>query len=138
MNGWTLVLKKLSGREKRKKSYCIQLKFSRVNGGPLLQQQGEQLINVLKNMNDYLIKHREKMKRMKMTQESLNPVKLIQFLKQEHQNQISKIWMKMKRRCLLKQESDWLIHKEKKQKEEQEKNIFNKQEDLLYYKSKEK
>lgn len=99
INGWIHLLKKQNGPDKKMRNYFNLQEYSQVSGELLLLLSEELLLNVIKDMKNYLISHKEKIQMIQTIWENLNQDKLILILKLNRLDQILLIWMKIKNRC---------------------------------------
>lgn len=60
INGWIHLLKKQNGPDKKMRNYFNLQEYSQVSGELLLLLSEELLLNVIKDMKNYLISHKEK------------------------------------------------------------------------------
>ena len=130
-SGSTPPSRRPSGLARRKKSCCISLKYSLVNGGQLPRLSvAVQPASALSSMRGYSIEHRERLRRTPTTPAICAPAKSIQTPKLNPADRTPSTWTTTKRSNYRSAELGYKIPRERRPRGKKERSIWKKQGDL--------
>ena len=102
MNGWIHPSRRRIGQGRRRRSCSIWPRYSHLSGVRLHRLLAVHRCSVWRSMRSYWIRRRVRIQVTLMIPESWGRERLIPTRKRNLHDQIRLIWMKMKKRCLLK------------------------------------